>query len=141
LLHRTGAPDHLVAAGLLHDIIEKTEADAAELTLRFGSSIAALVLAVSEDEQMARYADRKAALRTQVAAAGREALMLFAADKISKVRELSLEHACTRQSSRARRLRLAHYHDCLRLLEEHLADSRLVRQLRTELARASRQGC
>jgi hypothetical protein len=41
-----------------------------------------------EDERSIGYADRKAALREQVARAAHEALMVFAADKIPKVREL-----------------------------------------------------
>ncbi len=87
LLYRAGAPDHVIAAGVLHDTIEKAGADAAELRERFGARVADLVLALSEDPSIRTYARRKAALREQVAAAGPEALMVFAADKISKVRE------------------------------------------------------
>jgi HD domain len=90
LLYNAGAPDRVIAAGVLHDIIEKTAADAADLRARSGLAITKLVVAVSEDEGIAAYAERKAALREHVTRAGHEALMLFAADKISKVRELSL---------------------------------------------------
>jgi (p)ppGpp synthase/HD superfamily hydrolase len=137
LLYHAGAPDHVIAAGMLHDTIEKTDANAADLGTRFGLTIATLVLAVSEDRRIIGYAQRKAALREQVAKAGHEALMVFAADKISKARELRLETAQTRPQpagvSRSRNRRLAHYRHCLRLLEEHLTDSPLVTQLRTEL--------
>jgi (p)ppGpp synthase/HD superfamily hydrolase len=44
-------------------VIEKTGARASQLRQRFGSRIVALVLAVSEDERIADYATRKAALR------------------------------------------------------------------------------
>jgi hypothetical protein len=78
-------------------------------------------------------------LRTQVAAAGEEALMLFAADKVSKLRELSLTAALpaarTRGAKQVRDRRLAHYRGCLRLLRERLPDSPLVVLLETELAR------
>ena len=90
LLYRVGAPDHLIAAGALHDTLEKTDTDASELRKRFGTRTARLVVAVSEDERISPYAERKAALRNQAAAAGEEALMLFAADKVSKARELRL---------------------------------------------------
>jgi HD domain len=137
LLHHAGAPDHVIAAGVLHDTIEKTDATAADLTTRFGIPITALVLAVSEDQRISGYAERKAALREQVAKAGHEALMIFAADKISKARELRLQSPRTRQQparfTRSRNRRLAHYRHCLRLLEEHLTDSPLVAQLRAEL--------
>ncbi len=137
LLFGAGAPDRVIAAGALHDVIEKTGADAAVLRARFGLPVATLVLAVSEDERIIGYGERKAALRKQVARAGHEALMVFAADKISKVRELRLENARTRQPAAcvpvSRDLRLAHHRRCLRLLEELLTDSPLVKQLRTEL--------
>ena len=94
LLHHAGAPERVVVAGALHDVIEKTSAGPSELTEPFGPEVTALVLAVSEDERIGTYEARKAALRSQVADAGHEALMVFAADKISKVRELRRETAC-----------------------------------------------
>jgi len=135
LLHASGAPDHLVAAGFLHDVIEKTPATAFDLRRRFGSTVAALVLAVSEDESIHGYAKRKGALRHQVADAGEEALLLFAADKISKARELHLELASpSGRASRSARRRLAYYRRCLALLQDRLAHSPLVDQLDAELA-------
>jgi (p)ppGpp synthase/HD superfamily hydrolase len=146
LLYENGAPDHLIAAGVMHDLIEKTGVSASELRERFGRRIAALVLAVSDDDQIAGYAKRKAALRQQVSGAGDQALTLFAADKLSKVRELrretavdprgSAEHGRVREL-RARRVR--HYQRSLGLLEERQPDSRLVRELRDELAALLRE--
>jgi (p)ppGpp synthase/HD superfamily hydrolase len=129
LLYREGAPDHVVAAGVLHDTIEKAGADIDELRARFGPGTAQLVLALSEDPAIRTYARRKAALRDQVAAAGPEALMVFAADKISKVRELTLAPAKLPQR------RVTHYRRCLELLERLLGDSPLVAQLRADLDR------
>jgi (p)ppGpp synthase/HD superfamily hydrolase len=91
LLYEAGAPDDVVAAGVLHDTLEKTEADAAALRPRFGDRITNLVLAVTEDDRIGDFAARKAALVEQVAQAGPEAQMVFAADKVSKVRELRLK--------------------------------------------------
>lgn len=146
LLFYTGAPDHLIAAGVVHDVIEKTDASAADLQERFGPRITGLVLAVSDDDQITGYAKRKAALRKQVAGAGDEALTLFAADKLSKLRELRRETTVESTDGatpdrvrglRARRLR--HYQRSLALLEERLRDSPLVRQLRDELAMLNRE--
>ena len=140
LLRGVGAPDHVIVAGVLHDIIEKTDADAAELRTAFGPAVATLVLAVSEDPRIIDHEERKAALREQVAQAGEEAMIVFAADKISKVRELSLEPPAPRQlrrqagwSTRPRDRRLAHYRRCLLLLRKHLPDCPLVKQLAAEL--------
>jgi (p)ppGpp synthase/HD superfamily hydrolase len=139
LLVDVGAPDHLVAAGVLHDVLEKADVSESELRKRFGGRIARLVLAVSDDDRIDGYGKRKAALRRQVAAAGEEALTLFAADKLSKLRELRREAVANLdQGTRARRRelrarRLRHYQRSLALLEERLSNSPLVRELRGEL--------
>src|SRR5947209_7534214 len=140
LLYDAGASDQMIAAGLLHDVIEKTDADAEDLSARFGSSIASLVLALTEDQRIIGYDARKAALCEQVVTAGRDAQMVFAADKISKVRELGCAYARSGDhSARSVRLndrRLAYYRRCLQLLEELLAGSSLVIELRTKVERA-----
>ena len=119
-------------------MIEKTPTTEFDLRRHFGSKIAALVLAVSEDKQVRGYAHRKAALRDQVAAAGDEALMLFAADKISKARELQLKSPKGAvRARRDRRPRVSHYRRSLTLLRERLPDSPLVEQLGAELAERS----
>jgi guanosine-3',5'-bis(diphosphate) 3'-pyrophosphohydrolase len=56
LLHDNGAPDHLIAAAVMHDLVEKTAVRAADLRERFGPRITGLVLAVSDDEQIAGHA-------------------------------------------------------------------------------------
>jgi hypothetical protein len=141
LLYSAGAADDLVAAGVLHDLIEKTDASAAGLQERFGPRITRLVLAVSDDNRIAGYASRKAALRNQVSGAGDQALTLFAADKLSKVLELRRETAAdaeddttTGQVRKLRVRRLKHYRRSLALLEERVPESPLVRELRDELA-------
>jgi (p)ppGpp synthase/HD superfamily hydrolase len=96
LLADAGAPDHVIAAGLLPDTIEKTSTEAADLRRRFGVHVASLVVALSEDPAISGYSARKAALRDQVGAAGDEALMVFAADKVSKARELRMAPASWR---------------------------------------------
>jgi (p)ppGpp synthase/HD superfamily hydrolase len=135
LLYEVGAADDVIAAGVLHDTIEKASTNRAELRRRFGARTAALVAAVTEDERIRGYAKRKAALRHQVEAAGTDALMVFAADKVSKIRELPVERSGTQAEtvSRTRQRKITHYRHCLEMLERHIADSPLVVQLRAEL--------
>lgn len=139
MLADTGAPDHVVAAGVLHDTLEKTTAGPADLNERFGRRITRLVVTLSEDPTIPGYHERKAALRDQVRAADDEALMVFAADKVSKARELRLalardgRQASLRRGSKPQR-KLAHYRHCAEMLEERLAGSPLVESLRRELA-------
>ena len=49
LLYNSGAPDDVVAAGVLHDVIEDTSTVIEEIRQRFGGHIAALVSSVTED--------------------------------------------------------------------------------------------
>jgi hypothetical protein len=90
------------------------------------------VLAVSEDDAIGGYRPRKASLGDQVAVAGLDALAVFAADKVSKARELRTGAPLRLE---LRRRRLDHYDRCLLLLEQRLLDSPLVRTLARELQR------
>jgi len=127
LLREAGAGEPLVTAGVLHDALEKTRVSVSELRSRFGGHVTALVVAVTEDASISGYARRKAALRAQVADAGEEALMLFAADKIAKVRELA--SAGVRSAPR----RLDHYRLSLELLQRRRPQCGLTRRLAGEL--------
>jgi hypothetical protein len=137
LLYQAGASDEVVAAGLLHDTLEKSDAAESELSRLFGARVTRLVRAVTEDDRIKGYAHRKAALRDQVAHAGDEALMLFAADKVSKARELSLGAGL---GATVRRRRLRDYGRCLALLQERVPDFPLVGLLARELELLSDRG-
>ena len=51
LLHEAGFEEEVVAAGLLHDVVEATATELSQVAERFGSPTAALVEAMTEDEQ------------------------------------------------------------------------------------------
>ena len=125
----------MIAAGVLHDVIEDTAAVASDLRGRFGRKVTDLVVAVSEDDRIADHDARKAALRAQVAASGNDALLLFAADKLSIVRALraALRRGIDDEVTPASAEKLRHYHRSLELLEELEPDAPLVRRLRNEL--------
>jgi hypothetical protein len=135
LLRNTGYSETIVVAAILHDTLENTSADAADLERRFGRAVAELVVALTEDPTIEPYESRKATLREQIAKAGAEAIAIYAADKVAKVREhraqLSLDPG--RVHDHDRTARREHYARSLEMLEH--ADDRhpLVRQLRFEL--------
>ncbi len=85
--------------------------------------------AVSEDQRITAYRERKEALRNQVENAGQDALIVFAADKLSKIREL--RHATGHQTKVRRKLR--HYSECVALLQRRLPEFLLVRAAQREL--------
>ena len=130
LLYDAGAPEAVISAGVLHDTLEKTDATAYELYARFGRHVGQIVYAVTDDARIAGYARRKDALRSKVANAGEDALTVFAADKISKVRELRLGGG---SEIKVRSRRMRHYRRCLAMLQERLPDSALVATLAREL--------
>src|SRR3954466_13366945 len=90
LLHGRDYPDHVIAAGVLHDLLEDTDVTRDELAERFGAEVAGLVAAVSEPEGDGTYVERKRQLRDVMAAASTDAAAVFAADKVAKAREFRL---------------------------------------------------
>jgi (p)ppGpp synthase/HD superfamily hydrolase len=89
LLRGRDYPDEVIAAGVLHDIIEDTDVGLDELQRVFGPEVAELVRSVSEpDGESDSYRARKASLREALADASGDAVAVYAADKIAKAREL-----------------------------------------------------
>lgn len=88
LLHDSGFGDEVIAAALLHDVVEDTEMDSGELTRRFGGRVAELVEALSEDEGIRDYEERKREHREQVAESGADAAAIYIADKLSNLRDM-----------------------------------------------------
>ena len=136
LLHADGQPDEVIAAGLLHDVLEKTGTTRAELQRRFGACVAGLVESVSDDPSIDDYGSRKRELRDRVAHAGSDTVAIFAADKISKVRELTLLPT-SRLDETTTRAKLAHYRASLKMLRGVAGNSALVDLLDAELNRLS----
>ena len=73
-------------------------------------------------------------MRDRVERSGSETLAIYAADKISKVRELGLLSAW-RASQRKNQAKLAHYCASLEMLRRAVASTRLVICLDAELGR------
>jgi hypothetical protein len=86
-------PDEVLAAGLLHDVVEKSEIEISEVRERFGDVVGDLVEALTEDETIDDYEERKDEHRRRVAAAGPAALAIFAADKLTNVAMLREAYA------------------------------------------------
>jgi (p)ppGpp synthase/HD superfamily hydrolase len=135
LLRNRGFEDEVVAAGLLHDAVENTGATTGDVEERIGARVASLVAALSDDPGIGDYAERKAALREAVEAAGRDAQAIFAADKVAKARELRAELARNRALAGDPRIRarLRHYDACAEMLRRVAPDLALLAQLEFEL--------
>ena len=132
LLERSHYPDHVLAAAVLHDVLEDTDARRAELEGRFGRDVAELVAIVTDDPSISDEEQRKDEVRERVRQTGGYALVVYAADKVSKVRELRMLIAQGLDGATAR-TRLRRYWRSLEMLEQAIPGSRLVEVLRFEL--------
>jgi (p)ppGpp synthase/HD superfamily hydrolase len=133
LLLCDGQPDEVIAVGLLHDVLEKTATTRTELRRRFGARIARLVESVSDDPSIVDYKSRKRELRDRVARGDADTWAIFAADKISKVRELA-HLPPERRHGTNNRAKLAHYRASLKMLRRVAGDSALFARLDAELS-------
>jgi (p)ppGpp synthase/HD superfamily hydrolase len=84
-----GFDDATIAAALLHDVVEDSEATVEDLRAEFGDTIADLVAALSDDESIDSYRERKDEHRGRVVGADGDALAIYAADKLTNMTTLS----------------------------------------------------
>lgn len=129
-----------MAAGLLHDTVERGTLSEEGLRGEMPEHISLLVLSVSEDPTIESFGDRKAALREQVRAAGGRALTVFAADKLSDICGLRRGIEAFGNSVEARmgttvRSMAGHYRESVRLIESERPGSAFLPALRVQLER------
>jgi guanosine-3',5'-bis(diphosphate) 3'-pyrophosphohydrolase len=93
LLAEQNYPDEVLAAGLLHDVLESSELGVEMLRGRFGEEVARLVEALTEDASIEDCEERKQEQRERVATAGPRAQAVFAADKVANVEVLREAYA------------------------------------------------
>lgn len=88
LLAELGYGDEVLAAALLHDVVEDSETTVEDLRERFDEPVAGMVAVLSDDETIDDYRERKAEHRARVAAADGDALAIYGADKLTNVSTL-----------------------------------------------------
>jgi (p)ppGpp synthase/HD superfamily hydrolase len=130
ILHTAGAREHVVAAGILHDVLEKSDTAPWEVEARCGAAVRELVEAVSEDPRIEDRDERKAELRRRAVASGTEAALVFAADKISKLREWRVRMA---RGEKPPTRTMLHYRQSLEAVAGTVPEHPLVGLLRFEL--------
>ena len=128
LVRSAGLPAEVVAAAVLHDLIEDTAIDVAEIAGSFGSRVAALVSTMTEDEGVSGYAHRKREHRERAAAGGRDVAVIFVADKLSNARRMR----SGKKKPAARKL--AHYSATLEMMRERYPGLPLLDDLERELS-------
>ena len=127
LLDDAGFGEEVIAAALLHDVVEDTDWALGEIGERFGPGVCRLVEAMTEDAGIEPYAARKQEHRRRVLAAGREPAAIYAADKLARVRGLRSGAEPVDPK------RLAHYRATLELFASERPDLPFLAELADEL--------
>jgi (p)ppGpp synthase/HD superfamily hydrolase len=89
-LDRHGYGEEVVAAALLHDVVEDSETTVEELRDEFGDRVAELVAALSDDESIEDYLQRKDEHRERVRRYDGDAFAIYGSDKLTNSSTLHL---------------------------------------------------
>jgi (p)ppGpp synthase/HD superfamily hydrolase len=138
LLHEADLPEELLAAALLHDVVENSEVGSAEVEERFCPEVARLVVALSEDPAIDGYESRKLALRDQVEEGGAGAVAIYAADKLANIRDAREAYRRDTEALRGRfevsvEVRIELWRGDLEMVERTAPELGFLRALRYEL--------
>jgi (p)ppGpp synthase/HD superfamily hydrolase len=123
--------EELWAAAMLHDVVEDTPVELPEIAGEFGSRVAALVGAMTEDGSIADYGERKQEHRLRARDAGPDVALLYVADKLSNARRMR------RGKKQPETRKLAHYRATLETMREAYPELRLLAELEAELSARS----
>ena len=89
LLVQMGADMTLMAAGVLHDTVEDTEATIEEIAEKFGQGVADLVASHTEQDKSLPWRERKEIALAHLAKANKREQMLVLADKLSNIEAMA----------------------------------------------------
>ncbi|MBA2522618.1 MAG: bifunctional (p)ppGpp synthetase/guanosine-3',5'-bis(diphosphate) 3'-pyrophosphohydrolase [Solirubrobacterales bacterium] len=127
LLDRAGFGDEVIAAALLHDVVEDTSEGLDLISRGFGDEVCNLVKAMTEDDSIEPYEARKAEHRERVLAAGAAPASIYAADKLARVRSYVASGEAVDDQ------RLDHYWDTLQLFAGRRPELPFLSELAAEL--------
>ena len=88
-----GADKYLMAAGVLHDTVEDTDATLEEIAAKFGDDVAALVSSHTEKDKSLSWKTRKEIALEHLKHANKREQMLVLADKLSNMRAIARDYA------------------------------------------------
>ena len=143
-LHAAGCETDTIAAGLLHDVVERSNLSFGEVVEGFGTEVGELVAALTEDGAIEDYPERKRAHRRQVEEAGATAAAIYAADKLVNVGDLRRMYADMGEAAAERfevslDVRVELWHGDLAMLARAAPELQIVGELGAELAVLERE--
>jgi len=86
ILQKTGASDEQIIAGILHDVVEDTQASLEDIKFEFGDKIAQLVEACSECDPKAPWENRKQNTLDSLKTASAEVKLIVCADELHNLK-------------------------------------------------------
>jgi (p)ppGpp synthase/HD superfamily hydrolase len=89
-LDRHGYGEEVLAAALLHDVVEDSDVSVDEIREEFGDRVAELVTALSDDESIEDYRERKDEHRARVRRFDGDAFAIYGSDKLTNSSTLHL---------------------------------------------------
>lgn len=139
-LDEHGYGDEVLAAALLHDVVEDSETTLEEVREQFGDEVAGMVGALSDDESIDSYRERKAEHRERVAAAEGGAHAIYGADKLTNVTTLRAAYEDEGDAVREEfkvpvELKTEIWEEDLQLLREKAPELPFLDDLEAELSR------
>lgn len=137
-LARAGAAEPVIAAALLHDVVEDSDLTVGAVVERFGIEVGELVSALTDDRTIDDYEERKREHRARVEEAGPQAAAIYAADKLVNVRDLRSLYADLGEAAAGRfkapiDLRVELWREDLEMLDRVVPRLAIVGELRAEL--------
>jgi (p)ppGpp synthase/HD superfamily hydrolase len=138
-LAEQGCGEKVLAAALLHDVVEDSELEIEDIRTATGDRVAEIVDALTDDESIDSYEERKREHRERVRAAGPEAQAIYAADKRTNLE--MLRDAYRQQGERVGEelkvpldLKVAVWQDDLAMLEKVAGEDPTVGELTERLS-------
>lgn len=131
--------DEVLAAALLHDVVEDSRLTVEDVRERCGDRVAEIVAALTDDATVEPYSLRKSEHRDRVEAAGQDALAIYAADKLTNVRMLRAAHREEGEEAVERELKvpldekIAIWEQDLEMLRAEASESPAIRALASTL--------
>jgi (p)ppGpp synthase/HD superfamily hydrolase len=135
LLASRGYDEEVLAAGLLHDVVEDTTVTLSEVKERFGARVAELVGCVTENHRLPA-TERKRAYRDRLRRSPHAARAICAADKVcnlADLREAAKSELVVARFEGGLGAQVAHHTAALSMLEETGTDAALRDAMRAEL--------
>ena len=129
ILAAAGFDEEVIAAALLHDVVEDTTRVGADIVAEFPDRVGELVAVMTEDSSIADYGERKAEHRERVLEGGRLPAAIYLADKLAKVRRFLADDAAVAPE------RLGHYRRTVELFGERDPTLPFLLELRRDLPR------